>query len=65
MGRLSDAVSVAIGVGVTVPKLNFKKNAELVEKPGFEAKLKYETGTTNNCTGIDWNIQCEYLPFDS
>lgn len=52
---------VAIGLGISIHPLNFKKNLELVEKPMVEGIIKAEISTDGSptdgkCKGLDWNI---------
>jgi hypothetical protein len=52
---------VAIGLGISIPPIKFKKDAEFVEKPMIEAAIKAEiatdgTPTSSPCKGIDWSI---------
>lgn len=51
---------VAIGIGVNIPPLKFKKDAELVDKPSLESEFKFSTDGVGSCKGIDWNIKCKW-----
>lgn len=60
----------SIGIGITLPPVDFDKQVKLEEKPGIKAEVAYKTsissGTTpltssddeddNDCAGIEWGV---------